>query len=347
MEPVLLDHNSKKIRKKETGQRTNCKILSLESKKRKGGERMSASLCAWGNARSRDCTACGKSTLWLSSTLRVFTGKLLCLPGNRRFSQSQLTIGVTWPGLAKWRRGWRCGWLALGSEGFHLELSRSWRCRTPRGETRVGARPSSPETCPHRRRKRRRAIPTPRPATWAPAPQPAATRKAPGNGWSSGLRVLGPELVRGRGAGLLAAVPASRWALCSVEDVCGAPEPCPSVPPSYLWRGLRSIFFKKRFTFYYFWLCVPMCLCMFVHVGAVPIETGRRRWIPGTRVSSGCEPLCGCLELNSCPLQEQKMYPSSEVPLHLQTSAYLQGKRHYTCRKATILNYGDVFLLWK
>lgn len=38
MEPVLLDHNSKKIRKKETGQRTNCKILSLESKKRKGGK---------------------------------------------------------------------------------------------------------------------------------------------------------------------------------------------------------------------------------------------------------------------------------------------------------------------
>lgn len=216
---------------------------------------MSASLCAWGNARSRECTACGKSTHWLSSMLRVFTGKLLCLPGNRRFSQSQLTIGVTWPGLAKWRRGWRCGWLALGSEGFHLELSRSWRCRTPRGETRVGARPSSPETCPHRRRKRRRAIPTPRPATWAPAPQPAATRKAPGNGWSSGLRVLGPELVRG----------ARRWSAC-----CGARLPVGSVvlPYRLLTCDVDSgAFLKKDLLFIIFdcvYLCVFVCLCTWV-----------------------------------------------------------------------------------
>lgn len=90
-----------------------------------------------------------------------------------------------------------------------------------------------------------------------------------------------------------------------------------------------------------------MCLCVFVHVSAVSLKARRRRWIRGTRVSSGCEPLCGCLELNSCPLQEQQMHPTSEVPLHLQTSAYLQGKRHYTCCKATILYYGDVFLLGK
>lgn len=75
----------------------------------------------------------------------------------------------------------------------------------------------------------------PGPATWTPAPQPAATRKVPRDGGSSGSRVPGPELLRGeRSAGRLAAVPASRWALCSVKDVCGAPEPCPAVLPSYL-----------------------------------------------------------------------------------------------------------------
>lgn len=123
MEPIVLDHNLKrqKNRKKKIGQSTNCKILSLERKKKKREKRMSALLAAWS---SEVCIACGNSTHWLSSMLHVFAGKLLCLPGNQRFIQSQLSLGVTWCRLAKWRRGWRCGWLALGSECLHPELSR-------------------------------------------------------------------------------------------------------------------------------------------------------------------------------------------------------------------------------
>lgn len=67
---------------------------------------------AWGNAKQQRSLHSPPPPKMLS----VCTGKLPRLPGNRRLSQSQLSIGVTWPDLAKWRRCWRRGWRALASE---------------------------------------------------------------------------------------------------------------------------------------------------------------------------------------------------------------------------------------
>jgi hypothetical protein len=143
------------------------------------------------------------------------------------------------------------------------ELSRPRGWRALRGETRVGARPSSLETCPHRKRKRRKATPTPGPAAWAPTPQPAVTRKAPGDCGSPALarthgergavrwRACSGFWIRGGGGG---GGPCLWWVLCLwriIVVLCSTA----FLPHCVLEHSLTFIFII-------FLLHVPVCLCV-------------------------------------------------------------------------------------
>lgn len=55
---------------------------------------------------------------------------------------------------------------------------------------------------------------------------------------------------------------------------------------------------------------LPACVCAW-HTYLVPVEVRRGCGSRGTGVSEGCEPLCGCLELNPGPLQGQAVSESS------------------------------------
>lgn len=71
MEPIILDHNLRKLEKKKTGQSTNCKILSLERKKNREGGKECLPHSLLGEMRSRECTASGKYSLALFKAPRL------------------------------------------------------------------------------------------------------------------------------------------------------------------------------------------------------------------------------------------------------------------------------------
>ena len=54
------------------------------------------------------------------------------------------------------------------------------------------------------------------------------------------------------------------------------------------------------------YICAP-----FVYI--VPLEVRRGHWIPWNKWT---ELLCGCWELNPCPLQEQPVLLTTEPPLY-------------------------------
>jgi hypothetical protein len=65
--------------------------------------------------------------------------------------------------------------------------------------------------------------------------------------------------------------------------------------------------FKKRFIYYVYRV---LSACM---------STGQKR--ASDPISDGCEPLCGCWELNSGPLEEQPVRLTSEVKPSRQSPA--------------------------
>lgn len=266
MEPVLLDHNFKKLEKRKQDKEQTLRYSAWKGKREKGGKNVCLVLCL------------GKFRAEIAQPVeRVLIGSLqrsASSPGS--FSVSRATAALanrSWPSGSR-GPAWQNGGVAGGAAGRHWGLRAfTW---SSRGRDDVGPRVAR--------------------LAWAPGRAPRRPVLTGGGSGGGRFRCRGQRLgllllsqqrhvrlpgmagprdcgswalssCRGRGAGLLAAVPASRWALCSVEDVCGAPEPCPAVPPSYLWRGLRSIFFLKDLLFIIFYcvyLCVFVCLCTWV-----------------------------------------------------------------------------------
>ena len=68
-----------------------------------------------------------------------------------------------------------------------------------------------------------------------------------------------------------------------------------------------------------FYVCEYLCACLYVYHGhTVPAEGVSS---PGTEVMDGCEPPCGCWELNLVPLQDRWVLLTS---CHLSS---LQGRQ--------------------
>jgi len=64
--------------------------------------------------------------------------------------------------------------------------------------------------------------------------------------------------------------------------------------------------------------------CMYVHsVYLVAMEVR-----PGTGVTDGCEPPCGCWEVNPGPLPEQKVLLATEPSLHPPFALFLRRGSH-------------------
>ena len=56
------------------------------------------------------------------------------------------------------------------------------------------------------------------------------------------------------------------------------------------------------------YVCAP-CACL------VPVDSEKDIRSPGTEVTDGCEPSCGCWELNPSPLQEHPVLLTTEKNL--------------------------------
>jgi hypothetical protein len=63
--------------------------------------------------------------------------------------------------------------------------------------------------------------------------------------------------------------------------------------------------FLKKNTYFYFFNVYEYTVAVFRH-------TRRERWDP---ITDGCEPPCGCWELNSGPLEEQSVLLTAEPSL--------------------------------
>jgi len=77
------------------------------------------------------------------------------------------------------------------------------------------------------------------------------------------------------------------------------------------WYGCRLLPILKKgfrlisFILYTWTFCLHVCMCTVCTQCLCKWEEGIK--LPGTRVTDGCEPSCGCWELNSGPLEEQRL----------------------------------------
>jgi hypothetical protein len=88
------------------------------------------------------------------------------------------------------------------------------------------------------------------------------------------------------------------------------------LPPT-VWN---SVFFFLRFIYYY----------MYVHCSC--LQTQQKR--PSDLITSGCEPPCGCWDLNSGPSEEQSVLLPAEQPSH-QPRNSLISLYCWTCTKSS------------
>ena len=96
-----------------------------------------------------------------------------------------------------------------------------------------------------------------------------------------------------------------------------------AIPPA-----LDLPFFKVSFPLSFF-ISFFLWICMWVHCSCLQTHQ-KRAWDP---ITDGCEPSCGCWELNSGPLEEQSVLlttePSLQPPAYLflrQDTVYIKNK---------------------
>ena len=69
---------------------------------------------------------------------------------------------------------------------------------------------------------------------------------------------------------------------------------------------LKYHFFKNIYL-----LCIQYSVCVYA-----------LRWLCNVTITDGCEPPCGCWELNSGPLEEQAMLLTAEPSLQPQNTSF-------------------------
>lgn len=261
MEPVLLDHNFKKLEKRKQDKEQTLRYSAWKGKREKGGKNVCLVLCL------------GKFRAEIAQPVeRVLIGSLqrsASSPGS--FSVSRATAALANRGWSSGSRGpaWQNGGAAGGAAGRHWGLRAfTW---SSRGRDDVGPRVARLAWAPGRAPRR--------PVLTGGGSGGGRFRcrgqrlgllllsqqrhvRLPGDGGSSGFRVLGPELVQG----------ARRWSAC-----CGARLPVGSVLcGGCLWCSWTlscstafllvtwtpEHFFKKFYFLLFFIVCTYVSLCV-------------------------------------------------------------------------------------